>query len=126
MIIGIGIDIIEMDRVKGLWKAQGLVDRLFSREEVDYFTRKGMASLHSREFCRKGGGGKSYRHRVYSLWMEDVIMQGIPLENRRLGCGRRKASVRDQGYRKNTCFDIPRQRLRRCPGDSNRSEGMRL
>jgi holo-[acyl-carrier protein] synthase len=44
MIIGVGIDIIEMDRVKrAVERRKGFVDRLFSREEADHFARRGMA-----------------------------------------------------------------------------------
>ena len=44
MIIGIGIDIIEMDRVKrAVERHKGFVNRLFSQEEADYLTRRGMA-----------------------------------------------------------------------------------
>jgi holo-[acyl-carrier protein] synthase len=43
MIIGIGIDIIEIDRVRrAMERHRGFVKRLFSAEEADYYEARGM------------------------------------------------------------------------------------
>ena len=43
MVIGIGVDIIEIERVRrAVERHRGFVDRLFSAEEADYFKRRGL------------------------------------------------------------------------------------
>jgi len=45
MILGIGIDIIEIDRVeKALARRKGLVRRLFTQQEIAYCKRRGRAA----------------------------------------------------------------------------------
>ncbi len=76
MIVGIGIDIIEMDRVKrAVERHRGFVDRLFSREEVDYFTRKGMAvSSIAGSFAAKEAVAKAIGTGFTAFGWRDVII----------------------------------------------------
>lgn len=76
MIIGIGIDIIEMDRVKrAVERHRGFVDRLFSREETDYFTRKGMAvSSIAGSFAAKEAVVKAMGTGFTAFGWKDVII----------------------------------------------------
>jgi holo-[acyl-carrier protein] synthase len=81
MIIGVGIDIIEMDRVKrAVERHKGFVDRLFSQEEADYFIRKGMAvSSIAGGFAAKEAVVKAMGTGFKAFGWKDVIILRDPL-----------------------------------------------
>lgn len=46
MIIGVGVDIIEIERIKKAIENKHFVDRVFTRKEIDYTEKKGEKAQH--------------------------------------------------------------------------------
>src|SRR5690554_6290809 len=77
MVLGIGIDIIEIDRVeKALARRKGLLRRLFTQQEIAYCNRRGRAAA---SFAARFAAKEAVR-KACSAVMPDQIFPWLEIE----------------------------------------------
>lgn len=76
--IGLGIDLLEIDRLEAaLARRPGLAERLFTAEEREYAARHGRPSQHlAARFCAKEAVAKALELRAWSFTDVEVVGTG--------------------------------------------------
>ena len=71
MIIGIGVDLVEVSRIEKALQQEGFKEKIFTDEEIAYCESKEMpcGRIFFRTLCREGSGGQGpwNRHPAWSV-----------------------------------------------------------
>ena len=76
MILGLGIDIVEVSRIEKWLNDEKLLQRFFNKEEVEYVLSKGNGAAHSLavRFAAKEAFGKALGTGLSGIKLKDIVV----------------------------------------------------
>ena len=83
MIIGIGVDIIELDRVRKAVEREAFIQRVYTAAEIDYCQSRGRSSVQS--FAGRFAAKEAIL-KAFGTGLRNGSMQDIEIVNDELGC----------------------------------------
>ena len=83
MIIGIGVDIIELDRVRKAVEREAFIQKVYTAAEIDYCQSRGRSSVQS--FAGRFAAKEAIL-KAFGTGLRNGSMQDIEIVNDELGC----------------------------------------
>ena len=97
MIIGIGVDIIELDRVRKAVERDAFIQKVYTAAEIDYCQSRGKSSVQS--FAGRFAAKEAIL-KAFGTGLRNGSMQDIEIVNDELGCPKVHLSGWFEGFAK--------------------------
>lgn len=95
MIIGIGVDIIELDRVRKAVEREAFIQKVYTAAEIDYCQSRGRSSVQS--FAGRFAAKEAIL-KAFGTGLRNGSMQDIEIVNDELGCPKVRLSGWFEGF----------------------------